>query len=121
MKKIEPKVSTKDTCNIHADHDHQHGPGCGHIAIKHGDHIDYLHDGHLHHMHGDHVDEHVIEISEKNPDHCTPNYSVLVMMLTMFTVPVADMKLCLMGITLTIWWTVAYIIHTMGTAMIMVP
>ena len=46
--------------------------------------------------------------------------SVLVMMLTMFTVPVADMKLCLMGITLTIWWTVAYIIHTMGTAMIMV-
>ena len=74
MKEIEPKVSTKDTCNIHADHDHQHGPDCGHIAIKHGDHIDYLHDGHLHHMHGDHVDEHVIEISEKNPDHCTPNY-----------------------------------------------
>ena len=74
MKEIEPKVITKDTCNIHADHDHQHSPDCGHIAIKHGDHIDYLHDGHLHHMHGDHVDEHVIEISEKNPDHCTPNY-----------------------------------------------
>ena len=31
-------------CNIHKDHDHEHGPGCGHVAIKHGDHIDYLHD-----------------------------------------------------------------------------
>ena len=103
MKKIEPNVSTKNTCNIHADHDHQHGPDCGHIAIKHGDHIDYLHDGHLHHMHGDHVDEHVIEISEKTLIIVHQITSAAVMMLTMFTVPVADMKLCLMGITLTIW------------------
>lgn len=48
-------------------HDHQHGPGCGHIAIRHADHVDYLHDGHLHHVHGDHVDEHVIPVSRRNP------------------------------------------------------
>lgn len=28
---------------------HVHGPGCGHVAIRHGDHIDYLHDGQLDH------------------------------------------------------------------------
>ena len=44
--------------HTHADHDHKHGPSCGHTAVKHGDHTDYLHDGHLHHPHGDHYDEH---------------------------------------------------------------
>lgn len=58
----------------HANHSHQHGPGCGHKAVRHGDHVDYLHDGHLHHMHGDHVDEHVVEVSDKNPDRCTPGH-----------------------------------------------
>ncbi|MFC6317052.1 hypothetical protein [Corynebacterium gerontici] len=42
---------------IHQDHEHTHGEGCGHVAIPHGDHIDYLHDGHLHHKHEDHWDE----------------------------------------------------------------
>ena len=37
---------------------HQHGAGCGHEAIPHGDHVDYLVDGHLHHPHGDHCDDH---------------------------------------------------------------
>lgn len=37
---------------------HVHGPNCGHPAIPHGDHIDYLVDGHLHHPHGDHCDFH---------------------------------------------------------------
>lgn len=55
----------------HADHAHQHGPGCGHTAIRHGDHVDYLHGGHLHHPHGNHVDEHVIEVSDRNPEGCT--------------------------------------------------
>jgi len=61
-------------CNLphHENHDHQHGPNCGHTAVRHGDHIDYLHDGHLHHPHGDHVDEHVIEVSDTNPDGCHP-------------------------------------------------
>ena len=40
------------------DHAHQHGPGCGHRAIPHGDHVDYLHDGHRHASHGAHYDEH---------------------------------------------------------------
>ena len=38
------------TCSAptHADHAHQHGPGCGHPAVRHSGHVDYLHDGHLH-------------------------------------------------------------------------
>lgn len=59
-------------CDIHKDHVHEHGPDCGHTQIEHGDHIDYLHDGHLHHPHKDHVDEHTLEVSETNPDVCTP-------------------------------------------------
>lgn len=65
-------LETTMTCETHKDHQHQHGANCGHTAIKHGDHIDYLHDGHLHHVHNDHVDEHRLEISVQNPDHCTP-------------------------------------------------
>jgi hypothetical protein len=34
----------------HSDHDHPHGPSCGHVAVEH--------DGHVHHRHGDHYDEH---------------------------------------------------------------
>ena len=44
-------------CGKHAA-DHRHGPGCGHEAVPHGDHVDYLVDGHLHHAHGDHCDDH---------------------------------------------------------------
>ena len=54
------------------DHTHQHGPDCGHTAIRHDGHVDYIHDGHLHHMHGDRVDEHVIAVSATNPAQCTP-------------------------------------------------
>ena len=39
-------------------HPHQHGPGCGHEAVDHGDHVDYVHDGHRHAPHGEHYDEH---------------------------------------------------------------
>jgi zinc transport system permease protein len=43
-------------------HRHVHGPGCGHLAIEHGDHVDYVHDGHRHAVHvtgeGQHYDEH---------------------------------------------------------------
>ena len=31
--------------HIHENHDHVHGKGCGHTAIIHDGHIDYLHDG----------------------------------------------------------------------------
>jgi hypothetical protein len=37
---------------------HTHGPSCGHEAVPHGDHVDYLVEGHLHHPHGDHCDDH---------------------------------------------------------------
>lgn len=42
----------------HAADDHEHGPDCGHPAVPHGDHVDYLHDGHRHAPHGTHYDEH---------------------------------------------------------------
>ncbi|TPV94814.1 MAG: hypothetical protein B7733_13455 [Myxococcales bacterium FL481] len=58
-------------CNKHDNHVHNHGPDCGHTAIRHGDHICYLHDGHLHRVHEDHVDECRIEVDERNPDTCT--------------------------------------------------
>lgn len=53
---------------VHQDHAHVHGDGCGHERVWHNDHWDYLHDGHLHFVHSDHVDEHVLEVSETNPD-----------------------------------------------------
>ena len=31
---------------------------CGHPALEHGDHVDYLHDGHRHAAHEGHYDEH---------------------------------------------------------------
>jgi zinc transport system permease protein len=40
------------------DHPHEHGAECGHAAIPHGDHVDYVHDGHRHAVHGEHYDEH---------------------------------------------------------------
>jgi zinc transport system permease protein len=40
------------------EHPHQHGPDCGHVAVRHGDHIDYVHGGHRHAEHGAHYDEH---------------------------------------------------------------
>jgi zinc transport system permease protein len=40
------------------EHPHQHGPECGHPGIRHGDHLDYVHDGHRHAEHGAHYDEH---------------------------------------------------------------
>ncbi len=49
-----PDRCTPDiTCN-----GHEHGPGCGHEAIRHGDHVDYLVDGRLHHPQGAHCDDH---------------------------------------------------------------
>lgn len=54
---------------LHAGHEaHAHGTGCGHQAVDHGGHVDYLHDGDLHHAHAGHVDEHTIEVSSTNPE-----------------------------------------------------
>lgn len=59
----------------HPEHAHEHGQTCGHQAIRHGDHVDYLHDGHLHHQHEDHFDEHVLPVDEANPAQCTPSHA----------------------------------------------
>ena len=45
------------SCKKHDNHGHTHGTDCGHKAVKHDDHVDYVHDGHYHRIHGDHVDE----------------------------------------------------------------
>lgn len=47
------QCTPQNSCNGHT-----HGPGCGHEAIPHGDHTDYLVRGHLHHPHGGHCDDH---------------------------------------------------------------
>ncbi len=53
---------TEDDCVAHDcehhDSDHEHGPGCGHEAVQHGDHVDYVVGDHLHHPHGDHCHDH---------------------------------------------------------------
>lgn len=60
--------------HTHEPHPHQHGCDCGHTAIKHGDHVDYLHDGHLHHQSKDgEVEEHAIAVTDANPDACSPH------------------------------------------------
>jgi hypothetical protein len=60
---------------MHAEHDHQHGPDCGHTAIQHEGHVDYLHDGHLHHPRPDgQVEEHVLPVTVDNPAVCTSGH-----------------------------------------------
>jgi hypothetical protein len=54
----------------HEAHSHVHGANCGHRAIRHGDHLDYLHDGHLHFAGASGIEEHRIEVSQRNPDGC---------------------------------------------------
>jgi hypothetical protein len=55
-------------------HEHEHGPGCGHTAIRHDDHIDHLHDGELHHHDAGSVERHALPVSEANPGDCTPDH-----------------------------------------------
>ena len=50
---------------------HQHGPGCGHIAVGHQGHTDYLESGHLEHQEGNRVERHVIEVDAEHPNRCT--------------------------------------------------
>lgn len=65
----------KRTHEVHeGHHPHQHGVGCGHTAIQHDDHIDYLHNNHLHNHHHDHIDDHTIDVSTANPVRCKPTF-----------------------------------------------
>jgi len=63
------------SCTTHTNHEHRHGQGCGHTAIREGGHVDYLHDGHLHALHDDHIDEHQLAVGVANPAGCTPQHA----------------------------------------------
>ena len=54
---------------------HEHGPHCGHLAVEHGGHQDYLRDGKLDHVHAGKVEAHAIDVNAKNPAACTPSHS----------------------------------------------
>jgi len=56
----------QSSCSIHSDHNHEHGPQCGHESAPHGDHTDYLHDGHRHASHAGHWDDHEQEQKQTN-------------------------------------------------------
>jgi hypothetical protein len=43
---------------VHPGHMHVHDVDCGHPAVVHGDHLDYVHAGHRHACHDMHYDEH---------------------------------------------------------------
>jgi len=60
---------------IHEQHSHRHGEGCGHTGLSHDGHTDYLHDGHLHHPHEGHTDEHRLAVGGANPGKCTPRHA----------------------------------------------
>jgi len=60
---------------VHEPHTHRHGADCGHTAVRHEGHVDYLHDGCLHSEHEGHVDEHTIAVSGTNPAECTPEHA----------------------------------------------
>jgi zinc transport system permease protein len=53
---VTPTPDGHDT--VDEPHGHEHGPRCGHPAVDHGDHVDYIHHGHRHAPHGGHYDEH---------------------------------------------------------------
>jgi len=54
----EPFPSLEPGQHTPTDHPHEHGPDCGHLAVPHDDHVDYVHDGHRHAPHERHYDEH---------------------------------------------------------------
>ena len=54
-------------------HEHEHGPNCGHPAIEHDRHIDYLHDGHRHAPHEGHYDEHDLALRGQGEQPARPN------------------------------------------------
>jgi hypothetical protein len=61
-------ASTDHSGAEHSGHAHAHAGDCGHVGVQHAGHTDYAHDGHLHHVHEDHADEHVIQVTDVNPD-----------------------------------------------------
>lgn len=69
-----PIHSHSSNSSLQHSKEHMHGPGCGHLSIQHGDHVDYLVDNYLHHWHaeGGHCDYHgsltLLDESFRNPE-----------------------------------------------------
>ena len=59
MKHDTPPCTEGHACIGH-DSKHVHGPGCGHEAVPHGDHVDYIVGRHRHAPHDGHCDHHGI-------------------------------------------------------------
>ena len=59
---LDPAAALEESTSRHVvaedEHPHRHDDGCGHRALRHGDHTDYVHQGHRHAAHADHYDEH---------------------------------------------------------------
>lgn len=55
-------------------HTHVHGADCGHVAIRHGGHVDYLHDGELHRIDGERTHICRLSANAQNPDNCTDGH-----------------------------------------------
>jgi hypothetical protein len=100
----------------HTDHDHDHGKGCGHTAVKHGDHVDFLHDGHLHHPAGTDVEEHALDVNGANPNACTPAHDCGGHAKDHVHGPECGHEAVRTAITSIISWTATYIIRTETTA-----
>ena len=60
---------------VHDEHGHTHGEGCGHSTVEHEGHLDYLHDGHMHYVHGDCVDCHTLAVGDQNQADCVPGHA----------------------------------------------
>jgi len=64
---MEHGMTTTADHGQHEQHEHVHGPDCGHQSVTHDDHLDYLHDGHQHAEHSGHYDEHGDSDTESMP------------------------------------------------------
>ena len=60
--------------DVHEEHAHSHNSGCGHVAVRHRGHLDYVHDGHLHRHEGGAITECAIETGPMNPAACTDGH-----------------------------------------------
>ena len=112
-------MTTRDHLT-HAEHPHHHDANCGHIAVKHGDHVDYLHDGHPHHQEGDDVEEHVIEVTAEIRPGARRRMGTKVTRRAMSMDPAAGMRRSRTATTLTTSSTVGSIITTATIATITV-
>ena len=103
----------------HAEHPHKLGPGGAHLAVRHGDHVDFLYDGHLQHPHEGLTEEHVIEVSKGIQFAARPKTATEVTKPAISMVLVVVMKRCRMETTSTISLTAACTINMAITATIM--